>query len=243
MINYLKQYADKTYEELVNSLIWFDLSLKLKAIFAKIPTTFKTINNESIIGDGNIEITGGNGGNQDLQSVLNTGGRAEVDGGYSVINIFGNIEGQRFLNFYSSTLNDLSGAELTITNYASFINSYSLEEGTYNIIVKGEIKSIEGIINIIQDSNVSGTLKTSNVKIALPISDATYYIPAKSITGNYTINTTPDTIYTVDTLPLAVLNDMAIVSDATAPTYLGALVGGGTTITPVWYNGTSWVSR
>jgi hypothetical protein len=24
MIKYLKQYADKTFEELVNSLIWFD---------------------------------------------------------------------------------------------------------------------------------------------------------------------------------------------------------------------------
>ena len=38
MIKYLKQYTDKTYEELVNSLIWFDNPLKLKAIFAKLPT-------------------------------------------------------------------------------------------------------------------------------------------------------------------------------------------------------------
>ena len=37
MIKYLKQYADKTFEELVNSLIWFDNPLKLKAIFAKLP--------------------------------------------------------------------------------------------------------------------------------------------------------------------------------------------------------------
>ena len=39
MIKYLKQYADKTFEELVNSLIWFDNPLKLKAIFAKLYTT------------------------------------------------------------------------------------------------------------------------------------------------------------------------------------------------------------
>ena len=38
MIKYLKQYADKTFEELVNGLIWFDLPLRLKAIFAKLPT-------------------------------------------------------------------------------------------------------------------------------------------------------------------------------------------------------------
>ena len=38
MIKYLKQYADKTFEDLVNGLIWFDLPLRLKAIFAKLPT-------------------------------------------------------------------------------------------------------------------------------------------------------------------------------------------------------------
>ena len=36
MIKYLKQYTDKTFEELVNSLIWFDNPLKLKAIFTKL---------------------------------------------------------------------------------------------------------------------------------------------------------------------------------------------------------------
>ena len=42
MIKYLKQYTDKTYEELVNSLIWFDNPLKLKAIFAKLSAVFLT---------------------------------------------------------------------------------------------------------------------------------------------------------------------------------------------------------
>ena len=42
MIKYLKQYADKTFEELVNSLIWFDNPLKLKAIFAKLQSGFLT---------------------------------------------------------------------------------------------------------------------------------------------------------------------------------------------------------
>lgn len=36
MIKYLKQYKDKTFEELVNGLIWFDLPFRLKAIFAKL---------------------------------------------------------------------------------------------------------------------------------------------------------------------------------------------------------------
>lgn len=49
--------------------------------------------------------------------------------------------------------------------------------------------------------------------------------------------------YTVVTLPAGVLGDTAIVTDATAPTYLGALVGGGAVVCPVFYNGSAWVSH
>ncbi len=48
--------------------------------------------------------------------------------------------------------------------------------------------------------------------------------------------------YTVSTLPVGVRGDRAYVTNATTPTYLGALVGGGTVVTPVFHNGTTWVS-
>lgn len=48
--------------------------------------------------------------------------------------------------------------------------------------------------------------------------------------------------YTVATLPGGSVGDIAYVTDATAPTYLGALVGGGAVKTPVFYNGAAWVS-
>lgn len=49
--------------------------------------------------------------------------------------------------------------------------------------------------------------------------------------------------YTVATLPGApTKGDLAAVTDATAPTFLGLLVGGGTTYTPVVYAGAAWVS-
>ena len=48
--------------------------------------------------------------------------------------------------------------------------------------------------------------------------------------------------YTVATLPAGTQGDTAFVSDATTPTYLGALVGGGAIVAPVFYNGTAWVS-
>jgi hypothetical protein len=52
-----------------------------------------------------------------------------------------------------------------------------------------------------------------------------------------------DSIYTVATLPVvATLGERAIVTDATSPTYLGTLVGGGTIKCPAWYNGVTWVN-
>lgn len=48
--------------------------------------------------------------------------------------------------------------------------------------------------------------------------------------------------YTVSTLPTGVEGMRAYVTDATAPTYLGALTGGGAVKCPVFYNGSAWVS-
>lgn len=49
--------------------------------------------------------------------------------------------------------------------------------------------------------------------------------------------------YTVGTLPTVGTADrMAVVTDATAPTYLGTLTGGGAVRCPVYDNGTAWVS-
>jgi hypothetical protein len=49
--------------------------------------------------------------------------------------------------------------------------------------------------------------------------------------------------YTVSTLPITTRGDLAYVTDAIAPTYLGTLTGGGTIVCPVFYNGTNWVSH
>ena len=49
--------------------------------------------------------------------------------------------------------------------------------------------------------------------------------------------------YTVATLPVGTAGDTAYVTDATSPTYLGALTGGGSVKCPVFYNGTTWVSH
>lgn len=48
--------------------------------------------------------------------------------------------------------------------------------------------------------------------------------------------------YTVATLPTGTIGQRAYVTDATTPTYNGALTGGGAVKVPVFYNGTAWVS-
>lgn len=48
--------------------------------------------------------------------------------------------------------------------------------------------------------------------------------------------------YTVATLPTGAVGKIAYVTDATTPTYLGELTGGGAVVCPVFYNGTAWVS-
>jgi hypothetical protein len=52
------------------------------------------------------------------------------------------------------------------------------------------------------------------------------------------------TAYTVATLPTGKpAGTLAYVTDAIAPTYLGTLTGGGSIITPVFYNGSAWVAH
>ena len=55
-------------------------------------------------------------------------------------------------------------------------------------------------------------------------------------------NTKIARVYTVATLPTAPKGAKAYVSDATAPTFLGTLTGGGTVFTPVVFNGTAWIA-
>ena len=49
--------------------------------------------------------------------------------------------------------------------------------------------------------------------------------------------------YTVATLPAGTQGDTAFVTDALAPAFLAAVVGGGAIVTTVFYNGAAWVAQ
>ncbi len=63
-----------------------------------------------------------------------------------------------------------------------------------------------------------------------------------SITKTILRGTVSTSGYTVATLPTGVVGMRAYVTDATTPTYLGALTGGGAVTCPVFFDGTAWVS-
>lgn len=69
--------------------------------------------------------------------------------------------------------------------------------------------------------------------------------PGWSSNSNISATFYKTAVYTVATLPTTgvTTGTYATVSDATAPTYLGALTGGGSVVCPVFYNGTIWVSH
>lgn len=80
-------------------------------------------------------------------------------------------------------------------------------------------------------------LKRSSTVLQVRLADDSAYAPVEAST----VRTA--TAYTVATLPAAgTAGRRAYVTDATAPTWLGALIGGGTVVCPVFDNGTAWVA-
>lgn len=80
-------------------------------------------------------------------------------------------------------------------------------------------------------------IKRSGTAVQVRLADDTAYASLEAST----VSTA--TAYTVATLPAAgTAGRRAYVTDATAPTFLGALTGGGAVVCPVFDNGTAWVA-
>jgi hypothetical protein len=64
-----------------------------------------------------------------------------------------------------------------------------------------------------------------------------------SVTGASTFSTIQTGGYTFDTLPTPTTGMRAYITDgATSPVYMANASGGGSTVTPVFYNGTNWIN-
>ncbi|MCL4419955.1 hypothetical protein M1146_07750, partial [Patescibacteria group bacterium] len=123
---------------------------------------------------------------------------------------------------------------------------------TTNANLTGMVTSVGNATTVVTNANLTGVI-TSVGHDALPTSQtgtgSTFVMSASpTFTGTVTAPTIVSTSavrlknYTVATLPAGTQGDTAFVTDALNPTYLGALTGGGTVVTPVFHNGTVWVS-
>ena len=126
--------------------------------------------------------------------------------------------------------NNLTGYQVFESGRTASVNGGGTDDGESQLRVVGLLKSTTINISNVPAISAGGfsilTRNTSNGSVEI--------ISKKTIDKL--------TTYTVSTLPTGEQGDTAMVTDATAPTYLGALTGGGSVKCPVFYNGTAWVS-
>lgn len=145
------------------------------------------------------------------------------------------------------------GAGAVPTNYFAFRNDDSAATVMTlgGVVIGTTAQQVSPGSVFIQGSDNSGgtfslTVKTLSGTNALLVNNAgDVTVNDGSANGNWgaaTLATT--TAYTVSTLPSATgrRGYRAYVTDATAPTFLGALTGGGAVVCPVFCNGTAWVA-
>lgn len=89
--------------------------------------------------------------------------------------------------------------------------------------------------------DVHGSGSTTGVCFQTANSDGTakFTIQDNGVVINGNVNRLKN--YTVATLPAGTQGDTAFVTDASAPTFLATVVGGGAVVTPVFFNGTNWI--
>lgn len=146
------------------------------------------------------------------------------------------------LNLKSQAVIDSTGA--AVIKFRNAANTAGADIYTKDVFATGE-----GYFGASTDIRVGGAYGEQGLYRATAMtvrSDAVLKLVGSSITveGAVASNSTIKTGgYTVATLPAAgTVGRRAYVTDALAPTYLGALVGGGAIKCPVFDNGTAWVS-
>ena len=116
--------------------------------------------------------------------------------------------------------------------------------GTYsNIQMRGNATLALGLDILAGAQNAYFSADSLTFRSAASVNYGVFSSTGLGVTGALSATTTIKTGgYTVGTLPAGTVGMRAYVTDATAPTYNGALTGGGAVTVPVFYNGAAWVS-
>jgi len=124
----------------------------------------------------------------------------------------------------SQTINTSSGIGVLTSNNSSGIGNKYENISTGKNLVLNNSTAATGVPFTIQKNSVDKLTMTDDggIQVGAPIRLKNY---------------------TVATLPAGVQGDSAYVTDALAPSYLVTIVGGGTVVTPVFYNGSVWIAH
>lgn len=168
----------------------------------------------------------------DIQDIVDaTTKTGSIDSGNSQISVFEGAADNRTFSVVSSDGAGLTGnlnIQKNITNISGEGTDYA-----------GAFLIAEGSASIAQTGVGEGT---TVVAFDDPQTNTFINFPAlPAYAGTYSVVCVGT--YTVSTLPTPANPAFAIVTDATAPTYLGTLTGGGSVVCPVFYNGSAWVSH
>ena len=140
--------------------------------------------------------------------------------------------------YYKNTNNNVTNLIQTVTRT---VTDFTATSGQTTFSVSYTVGYIDVYRNGVRLANGDYTA-TNGTSIVL---SAACYSGDIVETVSYTnMNLTSQVMsgYTVATLPVGIIGLRAYVTDAVSPTFLGTLTGGGSITTPVFYNGTAWVS-
>lgn len=135
-----------------------------------------------------------------------------------------------------SNQNALFSGSITIGSgtYATGVSQALFTDGTGLLLASkgGSVYDLQ-YINSAGSAVVQNPTGTTNLNFggSITASTGTFFGPVR-LAG-----------YTVATLPAGTQGDTAYVTDALAPSFLTIVVGGGSTVAPVFFNGTNWVGH
>ena len=153
-----------------------------------------------------------------------------------------------------SAINNTTGSNNTAVGYAAlFFNKTGIENtslgssaGTYVGFATDQNILSNKSVYLGENCRAEASNQTNQIVIgylATGSGSNTATLGNTSITRTILRGAVQQTGYTVASLPAGSQGMFAYVTDALAPTYMTAIVGGGAVVTPVFHNGTSWVAH
>lgn len=222
-------------------------------------TNIKTINGNSILGAGNLTISGGGGGVGSLDDVLAVGSTTSRSATFGAKVTATQFEGEATKwsgitgggsNLTSNPVFQTFDGGTNVAGYTVLSQVRSLlgvnDGSTINNVVS--LSSASGAVNVNSGNNVtigrnfpsSGPLYFNYGGLSYEVTKYVFQNGLGATKASLESKTIITDNFTVATLPTASTGMRCFVTDANSPTFLATVTGGGSVFCPVFYNGSAW---